>query len=74
MQGNCNSRSEFGNVTPKHAAMRALLPQQCLLVADHNVLEVNDSKLWLERIYFRLGDPRSGTFDQFVLVLSLIHI
>lgn len=68
MQGNCNADAEFGGVPVKHAAMRELQPRQCLLIADHNVLEVWDSNLWLNNIYFRLTNPRSGTFDQIVLV------
>lgn len=72
MQGNCNAESEFGSVPPKHAPLRDFQPEQCLLVADHNVLEVWDSKLWLEGFYFRLAEPRLGTFDQFVLVTGSI--
>lgn len=72
MQGNCNDESEFGSVPPKHAPLRDFQPEQCLLVADHNVLEVWDSKLWLEGFYFRLAEPRLGTFDQFVLVTGSI--
>lgn len=72
MQGNCDFPVEFGGVPEHHVPLRALRPQQCLLVVDHNVLEVWDSQLWLDRIYFRLGNGPSGTFDQFVLVTGTI--
>lgn len=72
MQGNCNSEVQFGKVgkwNPDDAPMRELLPRQCLVVADHNVLKVLDSKLWIDQIYFRTASPaRNGYFDQIILV------
>jgi hypothetical protein len=68
MQGNCNSEAEFGTVPLKHAPLRRLLPRQCLILANHNVLEVWDSQLWLDSLYFRLTNPQKGSFDQFVIV------
>ena len=48
-----------------HVPLRSVLPGQCLLLADHNLMDVPGS-LWLDGLYVRLTSPRG------VIYLSLI--
>ena len=43
-----------------HAPLRDLLPGQCLLLADENLMWVVQGQLWLDGLYVRLTSPRDG--------------
>lgn len=51
-QGNCN---EDPTVWPPEgtAVLREFLPQQCMLLADVDLLKVVDSNLWVDQLYVR---------------------
>lgn len=57
MQGNCIEVVPTFNPPNGHASLRSLVPGQCLLLADLDVMEVYGN-LWLDRLYVRLTTPR----------------
>lgn len=59
MQGNCEGvASPLPVLNANDGPLRDLLPRQCLLLVDADLLEVDDSKLWLDGLYVRLTSPR----------------
>lgn len=68
-QGNCESEvpeSLKRKIPSSHAPLRPLLPYQCLLLADEQLLMLDATRLWLDGVYVRLTEPRNATFGGFV--------
>jgi hypothetical protein len=71
MQGNCYSvETPSASFPSGHAPLRPLLPNQCLLLADEDLLNVRAGNLWLDSLYVRLTTPRDagGVFYGFIQV------
>ena len=69
MQGNCGDVAPSFTPPTGHALLRDLLPGQCLLLADDNLMWVN-RQLWLDGLYVRLTSPRDGDFYDFLTFLD----
>jgi hypothetical protein len=67
MQGKCSTGAK---ATPEvtGAPLRELLPGQCLLIADRQLLELHFGRLWLDNVYIRLQPPEAtqGTLSAVV--------
>lgn len=65
MQGNCGG---LFHAAPgiEGAPLRPLLPHQCVLLADENLITVDESSLWLDNVYIRLTAPRNISFNHFI--------
>lgn len=70
MQGNCEGLAPPSPyLDPSHVPLRPLLPRQCLLLADDDLLIVYSSQVWLDGLYVRLTTPRdteTGLFGSFI--------
>lgn len=60
VQGNCtNAPVDTAALQLSGAPLRPLLEGQCIIVADHDMLEVSNGRLWVDNVYFRIGrSPR----------------
>ena len=67
MQGNCGDVAPSFTPPTGHAPLRDLLPGQCLLLADGNLMWV-EGQLWLDGLYVRLTSPPrdDGEFEAFL--------
>ena len=65
MQGNCGDVAPSFTPPTGHAPLRDLLPGQCLLLADHDLMWVG-GQLWLDNLYVRLTSPREDEFGYFL--------
>lgn len=45
---------------PTHVALRPLLPRQCVLFVNHNLMWLINTRLWLDALYVRLTTPRNA--------------
>lgn len=70
VQGNCQELDAPSfPVPPTHAPLRPLAQRQCVLLADEQLMRVDDGQLWLDRLYIRLSNPRdAGEFDSFLKI------
>lgn len=81
LQGNCDEDPEM--LPPATTAqLREFLPDQCMLIADVDLLKVKNSKLWVHQLYVRFSESdrqpaqfiqiSQGQFFHFIEVLVLI--
>ena len=56
------------NLDPTHAPLLPLLPNQCLLLVDYGLMEVDHSQLWLDNLYVRFTAPRDTGFTRLIRV------
>ena len=56
MQGNCLAAAapEFVPISDA-APLRPMLPGQCLVVADHDVIVMKNAKIWVDNLFVRLA-------------------
>lgn len=69
VQGNCGPTTNISDVwsSDSSVSLRPLLPGQCLILADQNVIALKDNKIWIDGLYIRLTVPRNSTgYDRFV--------
>jgi hypothetical protein len=71
VQGNCASVDPPSASFPSgHAPLRSLLPNQCLLLADHHLQAVLGGKLWLDSLYVRRTTQVTGSVFSLLQVLG----
>eukprot|EP00892_Ulva_mutabilis_P011349 jgi/Ulvmu1/8587/UM045_0030.1 len=65
--GNCATAPGPALSSPTGAALRPLLPWQCLLLTDTSVLTVSNSSLWMDNLYLRLQRSARTPLEPFLL-------
>lgn len=69
MQGNCPDDAPLPTMPASEAPLRPLLPNQCVLTTDYDVMEVAGSMiLWLDALYIRATSVQWAPFNTLIKV------
>lgn len=66
VQGKCDDPAPDVDLPASHAPLLPLEKDQCLLFASSNLISVNSSNLWIDKLYIRFTTARDVEFTHLI--------